>query len=102
MKPQTNEMPEKLFKEFKHAIFKYMQHNDPVDGENTFQVDVGDDMIDITFNASIEYFDEGDNMTTEHIGTTTVRVLWVEINTFDLPISIAQLMELENEVKLNN
>ena len=97
-----NLMPEKKFKRFKNEIFNYMQKTRiESEGSHTFEVEVDNDIIEVTFDASIDTEISGDGFTEERTGTDTVTIMYVEVKCFDLPISTSQVMELENEVKLN-
>jgi hypothetical protein len=97
-----NQMPEKKFKRFKTEIFMHMQKTRiESEGSHTFEVEVDNDIIEVTFDASIDTEISCDGFTDERTGTDTVNIMYVEVKCFDILISTAQVMELENEVKLN-
>ena len=94
-------MPEKQFKALKKAIFDKMQKYEPEEGLNSIEVDNGKDVIEVEFYAHIrdEYYGDGINEPRGCDSETVIEMVTIDLK--GLICSTAQLMELENEVKLN-
>jgi len=95
-------MPDKQFKALKKAIFDKMQKYEVEEGHNTIDADTGNECIEIEFYAHIrdEYYGDGINEPRGCDSEVTIEMVTIDLN--GLICSTAQLMELENEVKLNN